>query len=107
MKDRLHKLPAALHAAWSGNADADVVAFVRPHDLDFVPAASAEARVESVRDLGSTVRIETRHPALPQPLVSIHERGRFHGSGLGAGQTVAIEARRWVLFRGDEAVARV
>jgi sulfate transport system ATP-binding protein len=102
----VNELPAALHAAWSGNADADVVAFVRPHDLDFVPAAAAEARVESVRDLGSTVRIEARHPALPQPLVAVHERGRFHGSGLGAGQAVAIEARRWVLFRGDEVVAR-
>jgi sulfate transport system ATP-binding protein len=103
----VNELPTALHAAWSGNADADAIAFVRPHDLDFTPAAAGQARVESVRDLGSTVRIEARHPALPQSLVAVHERGRFDGSGLSAGQSVAIEARRWVLFRGDEAIARV
>ncbi|MBO9661435.1 sulfate ABC transporter ATP-binding protein [Dokdonella sp.] len=100
----VNELPVALHARWSGHDEADVTAFVRPHDLDFVPAAAGGARIESVRDLGPTVRIEARHPALSAPLVAIHERGRFGGSGLAAGQAVAIEARRWVLFRGEQAV---
>jgi sulfate transport system ATP-binding protein len=101
----VNELPAALHAAWSGSDAADLVAFVRPHDLDFVPAADAPARIESVRDLGSTVRVEARHPALAKPLVAIHERGRFGGSGLAPGRTVAVSARRWALFRDDDAVS--
>ncbi len=100
----VNELPAALHARWSGHADADVTAFVRPHDLDFSAAQGPGVRIESVRDLGPTVRIEARHPALAAPLVAIHERGRFDGSGLVAGQSVAIQARRWVLFRGEEPV---
>ena len=100
----VNELPPALHARWSGRDEADVVAFVRPHDLDFTPAEGTGVRIDSVRDLGPTVRIEARHPALATPLVAIHERGRFDGSGLLAGQSVALRARRWVLFRGEEAL---
>jgi sulfate/thiosulfate transport system ATP-binding protein len=101
----VNELPAALHAGWSGQDASDVVAFVRPHDLDFEPDEAGPASVESVRDLGPTVRIEARHPALPKPLVAIHERGRFDGNRLHAGQCVAVSARRWTLFRGDAPVS--
>jgi sulfate transport system ATP-binding protein len=100
----VNELPAALHASWSGQEASDVVAFVRPHDLDFEPDRAGPATVESVRDLGPTVRIEARHPALAKALVAIHERGRFDGNRLQAGQTVAVGARRWSLFRGDTPV---
>jgi len=100
----VNELPASLHAAWSGCGDDDVVAFVRPHDLDFIPAAAATSgtRIETVRDLGSTVRIEARHPSLDKPLVAIHERGRFDAGILAPGRLVVPVARRQVLFRGDE-----
>ena len=35
------------------------------------PTRDEPARVETVRDLGATMRIEVRHPALPAPLVAI------------------------------------
>ncbi len=102
----VNELPTALHAAWTGVRDADAVAFVRPHDLDLRPDAGAyaPAHVETVRDLGATMRIEVRHPALPSPLIAIQERGRFAENALEPGQAVAIAARQWVLFRsGDDA----
>ncbi|MGH8172934.1 MAG: sulfate/molybdate ABC transporter ATP-binding protein [Rhodanobacteraceae bacterium] len=99
----VNELPYALHARWSGQRDADAIAFVRPHDLDLVPASGAEgvARVDVVRDLGATMRIEARHPELGVPLVAIYERGRFEEVGLKPGQAVAIAARRWVLFTAN------
>jgi sulfate transport system ATP-binding protein len=102
----VNELPAALHGAWSGHTADDVVAFVRPHDLDFVIAepAQAQARIESVRDLGSTLRIEARHAVLAKPLIAIHERGHFRGEVPQAGAAVGIVARRWTLFRGDAAI---
>jgi len=103
----VNELPAALHANWSGQGASDVVAFVRPHDLDFELDPAGRATVESVRDLGPTVRIEARHPALAKALVAIHERGRFDGNRLQAGQAVAVGARSWTLFRGDTAVPAV
>jgi sulfate transport system ATP-binding protein len=102
----VNELPPALHASWSGARDADAIAFVRPHDLDLHPTGSSSAaRVESVRDLGATMRIEIRHPALAAPLVAIHERARFEASGIRAGDAVDLAARRWVVFRsGDSTV---
>jgi sulfate transport system ATP-binding protein len=102
----VNELPPALHASWSGARDADATAFVRPHDLDLHPTGSSSAaRVESVRDLGATMRIEIRHPALAAPLVAIHERARFEASGIRAGDAVDLAARRWVVFRsGDSTV---
>jgi sulfate transport system ATP-binding protein len=99
----VNELPPSLHAAWTGVREAGAVAFVRPHDLELTPAAGAcaPARVESVRDLGATVRIEVRHPDLAPPLIAIQERGRFAGNALEAGQPVAIAARRWVIFGAD------
>ena len=99
----VNELPAALHAPWTGEHDAGAVAFVRPHDLDLTPAAEAyaPARVETVRDLGATMRIEVRHPAVAAPLIAIQERGRFAENALEPGQAVAITARRWVIFAGD------
>ncbi|HEY6984703.1 MAG TPA: sulfate/molybdate ABC transporter ATP-binding protein [Rhodanobacteraceae bacterium] len=96
----VNELPTALHARWTGEHDPRAVAFVRPHDLELIPAqAGGSARVESVRDLGATVRIEARHSAVPSPLIAIYERGRFGENALVEGQTVAIVARRWVIFR--------
>jgi sulfate transport system ATP-binding protein len=99
----VNELPPALHARWTGQRDAGAIAFVRPHDLDLVPAngADAAARIEVVRDLGATMRIEARHPALAVPLVAIYERGRFDTGGLRPGQSVAISARRWVVFSAN------
>jgi sulfate transport system ATP-binding protein len=99
----VNELPPALHARWTGQRDAGAIAFVRPHDLDLVPAngADAAARIEVVRDLGATMRIEARHPALAVPLVAIYERGRFDAGGLRLGQSVAISARRWVVFSAN------
>jgi sulfate transport system ATP-binding protein len=58
-----------------------------------------------VRDLGATMRIEIRHPALAVPLIAIHERARFEASGIRAGDAVDLAARRWVVFRsGDSTV---
>ena len=84
--------------------DADAIAFVRPHDLDLVPAAEAysPARVETVRDLGATMRIEVRHPAIAVPLIAIRERGRFAENALAPGEAVAIAAKRWVIFRSGD-----
>jgi sulfate transport system ATP-binding protein len=102
----VNELPAALHAAWTGVNDADAIAFVRPHDLDLRPAAETRvpARIESVRDLGATVRIEVRHAALASPLIAIQERGRFATNVLEPGQSVAIAARQWVIFRSGDSV---
>ena len=96
----VNELPATLHAPWTGVGDADAIAFVRPHDLDLRPGADAyaPAHVENVRDLGATMRIEVRHPALAAPLIAIQERGRFAESPLERGEAVAIAARRWVIF---------
>jgi sulfate transport system ATP-binding protein len=103
----VNELPPALHAPWTGIHDADAIAFVRPHDLDLRPGAEAysPARVETVRDLGATMRIEMRHPALAAPLVAIHERARFEASGIRQGDAVDLAARRWVVFRSDGARA--
>ena len=96
----VNEIPVALHARWTGVHDPDAVAFVRPHDLELHPAqASGSARVESVRDLGATVRVEARHPAIPSALIAIYERGRFGENPIVEGQAVAIVARRWVIFR--------
>ena len=102
----VNELPPALHAMWTGVRDADAIAFVRPHDLDLIPAAAAysPARVETVRDLGATMRIEVRHPAIPAALIVIQERRRFAENALAPGEAVAISAKRWVIFRsGDSA----
>ncbi len=99
----VNELPAALHARWTGIDDERVVAFVRPHDIDF-SAGEGGARVEQVRDLGANMRVEVRHPALAQPLVAVWERSRFARSGLAPGRSVVVSAQRQVLFRGDEPV---
>jgi sulfate transport system ATP-binding protein len=98
----VNELPSALHARWSGVDAPDVTAFVRPHDLDFAPGVGAEARIESIRDLGPTVRVEARHPVLEKPLVAVYERGRYSASGLVVGAAVTARIQRWSLFRGDE-----
>jgi sulfate transport system ATP-binding protein len=100
----VNELPVALHERWTGVRDADAVAFVRPHDLELRPAenTTAAARVETVRDLGATVRVEARDPALAAPLVAIYERARFAASDIRPGQAVAISAQRWVIFRGGD-----
>ena len=99
----VNELPPALHAAWTGERDANAIAFVRPHDLILTPAADAytPARVEAIRDLGATMRIEVRHPDLAGLLIAIQERGRFAENALELGQAVAIAARRWVIFPAD------
>jgi len=99
----VNELPSALHAAWTGERDAGAVAFVRPHDLELTPAAAAyaPARVETVRDLGATMRIEVRHPHVAAPLIALQERGRFAETVLEPGQPVAVAARRWVMFPRD------
>jgi sulfate transport system ATP-binding protein len=104
----VNELPPTLHARWTGLRDAAAVAFVRPHDLDLVPSdgSDAIARVDVVRDLGATMRIEARHPALAVPLVAIYERGRFDAAGIKPGQGVAIAARRWVAFDANGAPIR-
>jgi len=99
----VNELPAALHARWTGIDDERVVAFVRPHDIEF-SAGEGGARVEQVRDLGANMRVEVRHPALAQPLVAVWERSRFARSGLAPGRSVVVSAQRQVLFRGDEPV---
>ncbi|MBA8882821.1 sulfate/molybdate ABC transporter ATP-binding protein [Dokdonella fugitiva] len=102
----VNELPAAIHARWTGIDDERVVAFVRPHDLDFVPAERGEgARIESVRDLGATVRIEALDPRLARPLVALHDRARYEAAPLERGRLVVPSARRQVLFRGDEPLA--
>jgi sulfate transport system ATP-binding protein len=101
----VNELSAVLHARWTGVVLSDVVAFVRPHDTDFVVADDApnDLRIETIRDLGPTVRVEARHPALDKPLVAVYERGRFGASGLAAGAAVSARIQRWSLFRGAEA----
>lgn len=102
----VNELPAALHSRWTGIDDDRVVAFVRPHDLDFVPAERGDGmRVDSVRDLGSSVRIEASHARLDRPLVAIHDRARFEAGALAPGRLVVPSARRQVLFRGEEPLA--
>ena len=105
----VNELPPVLHAAWSGADDANTFAFVRPHDLDLQAAdsTSASARVEHVRDLGATLRIEARHPALAKPLVATQERRRYEAAPLVPGETVAIGARRWTLFDERDASSTV
>jgi len=101
----VNELPAALHARWTGIDDDGVVAFVRPHDLDLQPLdGGSGARVESVRDLGASMRIEVRDPRLAQPAVAIYERARFERSGLAPGHGITVSAQRQMLFRGDEPV---
>jgi sulfate transport system ATP-binding protein len=97
----VNEVPVALHRRWTGIDDPRAVAFVRPHDLELRSPDGADepARIEIVRDLGATMRIEARHPAIPAPLVAIYERGRFAENPHVAGQYVAITARRWVIFR--------
>jgi len=103
----VNELPVALHERWTGVRDADAIAFVRPHDLELTPSRSTDAaRIESVRDLGATVRIEARHPALSAPLIAIQERGRFAENALEPGQSVAIAARHWVIFRTSDVTSR-
>jgi sulfate transport system ATP-binding protein len=97
----VNELPPALHARWTERIRDDAIAFVRPHDLVLSPTSAGDAstaRVESIRDLGATVRIEARHPALATPLVAIYERGRFADAPLEAGQAVSIRARQWIAF---------
>jgi sulfate transport system ATP-binding protein len=102
----VNELPAALHARWTGVDDATVTAFVRPHDLDLRPgdASGADARIDSVRDLGASVRVEVHHGRLAQPAVAVYERARYERSGLAVGTHVAIVANRSMLFRGEEPV---
>jgi len=103
----VNELPVALHERWTGVRDADAIAFVRPHDLELTPSRNTDAaRIESVRDLGATVRIEARHPALLAPLIGIQERGRFAENALEPGQSVAIAARQWVIFRTGDITSR-
>ena len=102
----VNELPAALHARWTGVDASDVVAFVRPHDLDLRGAdpadpAATPLRIETVRDLGASVRLETTPASHDRPLVAIYERGRYAASGLGAGAAVIAQPRRWSLFRGE------
>ncbi len=99
----VNELPAALHAHWSGIDDERVTAFVRPHDLEFDDGNDG-VRIEGVRDLGANVRVEARHPLLEQPLVALYPRDRYACSGLVVGRSVAIAARRSMLFRGDAPV---
>ena len=104
----VNELPAALHARWTGIDDERVVAFVRPHDLDLVPAERGEgARIDSVRDLGATVRIEAVDARLARPLVALHDRARYEARPLERGRLVVPAARRQALFRGDEPLADV
>jgi sulfate transport system ATP-binding protein len=99
----VNELPAALHSRWTGITDDSVVAFVRPHDMDLLPgdASGADARIESVRDLGASMRVEVHHPRLAQPAVAIYERARYERSGLATARTVTIVANRQMLFRGE------
>ncbi len=98
----VNELPLSLHASWSGVRDADAIAFVLPHDLDLhLTGSGSAARVESVRDLGATVRIEARHSVLATPLVAIYERARFDASGIRAGDAVDLAAKRWIVFPKD------
>ncbi|MGN6518058.1 MAG: sulfate/molybdate ABC transporter ATP-binding protein [Dokdonella sp.] len=102
----VNELPAAVHGRWTGIEDDRVVAFVRPHDLDLVPAERGDgARVDSVRDLGATVRIEAVDPRLARPLVALHDRARYEARPLERGRLVVPSARRQALFRGDEPLA--
>jgi len=103
----VNELPAALHARWTGIDDDTVTAFVRPHDLELRTgdASGADARIDTVRDLGASVRVEVRHPRLALPVVAVYERARFALSGLAVGTAVMIVANRPMLFRGEEPIA--
>ena len=105
----VNELPPALHARWTRVHDVDAIAFVRPHELDLAPAShrdSTTVRIESVRDLGATVRVEARHPSLAKAIVATYERGRFAGAALRAGDGATVSAERWLIFRADPNGAR-
>ena len=97
----VNELPSSLHAAWTGVDDPTAVAFVRPHDIVLRCVADAPARIESVRDLGASVRVEARHAALAAPVVALYERGRFADAGLEKGNAVDCTATRWIVFPAD------
>ncbi len=99
----VNELPSSLHAAWSGVSDPQTVAFVRPHDLAFTRTQGNSAlRIECVRDLGPTLRIEARHPDLERPLVSSSTRERHAAAPVWAGDVVEPAPRHWLLFRDGE-----
>ncbi|MCE5233616.1 MAG: sulfate ABC transporter ATP-binding protein [Mizugakiibacter sp.] len=103
-----NELPAALHARWSGQADADVRVFVRPRDLllRHAPAGEDALEVVGVRDLGEQVRVEVSHPLLDAPLVALYGHDAYAERRYTAGQRVTLDApRRWTAFRGDTPVA--
>jgi sulfate transport system ATP-binding protein len=97
----VNELPPSLHAAWTGVREAGAVAFVRPHDIELRRAPDSSARIESIRDLGASVRLEVRHPALAAPLVALYERARFTEIGLEATDAVDLTAARWIIFPAD------
>jgi sulfate transport system ATP-binding protein len=99
----VNELPAALHHSWSGVDDAEVTAFVRPHDLHLVPVGTGEAtaRVSAIRDLGPTIRVEVDHPLLSKPIVASYVRDRYAENPLAIGDFVALTPRRSALFRND------
>ena len=102
----VNELPIALHAPFSGSTDDTSVAFVRPHDLAFERAAgSATLRIDSVRDLGPTFRIEARHGDLALPIVASYERERFAAAPLRVGDDVGLAPRHWVLFSDQAALS--
>jgi sulfate transport system ATP-binding protein len=102
----VNELPIALHARFSGSSDDASTAFVRPHDLAFEAAAgSSSLRVDSVRDLGATFRIEASHPDLARPVVASYERERFATTPLRVGDAVGLAPRQWVVFSDQPALS--
>lgn len=71
-------------------------AYLRPHDIDFVPEGTSGAERAVVRHIaaaGPTARIELEVENVPTPIEVQVSRKRYLDLGLKLGQTVAIAAR--------------
>jgi ABC-type sugar transport system ATPase subunit len=93
----INLIPPGTGAAWQ---PPDVVAGIRPHDIDVVPVADADetGRVEVVEPLGSTQLLYVRLDRLPDLRIRVVVPADF---GIGVDAAVGLRLRRDRLHRFD------
>ena len=90
----------------AGVADANGIAYIRPHDLEIVgdeSRAAFTATIEHVVKLGSTVRLELVDTASGQPLEAELPREQFDELGLKSDSKLHLAVRRARVFLEDAA----
>ncbi|HUC60401.1 MAG TPA: TOBE-like domain-containing protein [Alphaproteobacteria bacterium] len=95
------RVPAAV-----ARAGGVAIAYVRPHDIEILPAGSAGAVAAIVRHIsaaGPLTTVEFQVGGRATPIEAAMSRARFHELDLRLGSEVALRARRAKLFAGPDA----